>query len=189
MIYVCNSKVDRVMFFIARDKRNPIEDEIKCLSISPDQNIANLGYHTNGFRQFYRLITCTMRGNFVREMRFRPHLKEIKSYNYVFYTLDSNCISGYVLKRGEFVIESFLFETGKFQSLIILKNSKIFEDPGCRIHHVNGKLVFVTKESIFHLFKGCNGHETFDATLKLKEISYLNKGRIKDRKTLIFSSS
>ncbi|XP_046845004.1 uncharacterized protein LOC124438833 isoform X2 [Xenia sp. Carnegie-2017] len=168
MMYVCDSKGNLNTSFVAKGKRKPIDDEMKYLSISSDNNIVILTYKSP---KIYQIIISTMDGKFVKKGKFQPHYGEISSYNQVIYTPVSNSVTAFFFDKSELVIETYSVETEKFMLPIILKNtgydSEIFDDSLRIVQHAGENVALVSrKKGVARFIKGNRRCGGVDATLK-----------------------
>ncbi|XP_046845178.1 uncharacterized protein LOC124439026 isoform X2 [Xenia sp. Carnegie-2017] len=168
MMYVHNSKGHLNTSFVAKGKHKPIDDEVKYLSISSDDNIVIVTYRSP---KIYRIIKSAMDGTFVKKWKFRPHNDEINSYNQVIYTPVTNSVTGFFFDKSKLVIETYSVETEKFQLPIILINtgydSEIFDDSLRIVQYAGENVALVSRKiGVVHFVKGNRRYGDVDATLK-----------------------
>ncbi|XP_046844973.1 uncharacterized protein LOC124438807 isoform X2 [Xenia sp. Carnegie-2017] len=168
MMHVCDSKGNLNKPFVAKGKRKPIDDEMKYLSISSDDNIVILTYKSP---KTYRIIISTMDGKFVKKKKFQPHKDEINSYKEVIYTPVSNSVTGFFFDKSKLVIETYSVETEKFNLPIILINtgydSEIFDASLRIVHHAGENVALVCrKKSVVRFIIGNRSCGDVDSTLK-----------------------
>ncbi|XP_046844465.1 uncharacterized protein LOC124438379 isoform X2 [Xenia sp. Carnegie-2017] len=170
-IHVCNK--DEMNFFWAKGKHKhkhkQIDDEIKYLSVSSNDNIAIL---TCKSPKNYRLIIYTIDGKFITKMKFQPHDDEIIPRNQVIYSPATNSVTGFFWKKdqSELFIETFSVETKEIMWSIKLINTgydaDIFDDSLNIIQHAGGNVALVSKKRTVHFIKGSYGSIHKETTLK-----------------------
>ncbi|XP_046845373.1 uncharacterized protein LOC124439181 [Xenia sp. Carnegie-2017] len=172
VMHVCDSKGNLNTPFVAKGKRKPIDDEMKYLSISSDDNIVILTYKSP---KTYRIIISTMDGKFVKKKKFQPHKDEIHSYNQVIYTPVTNSVIGFFFDNSELVIETYSVQTEEFMLPIILINrgydSEIFDASLRIVQHAGENVALVSrKNGVARFIIGNHRCEDVDKTLKWKNM-------------------
>ncbi|XP_046845874.1 uncharacterized protein LOC124439634 isoform X2 [Xenia sp. Carnegie-2017] len=167
-MYVHNGKGNLNRSYVAKGKHKPIDDEMKYLSISSDDNIVILTYKSP---KIYRIIISTMDGKFVKKRKFQPHNGKINSYNEVIYTPVTNSVTGFFFDKSKLVIETYFVKTEKFMLPIILTNigydSEIFDDSLRIVQYACENVALVSrKKGLVRFIKGNHRCGGVDATLK-----------------------